>query len=70
MINQFTDGMNTFGKLWAAFKAIFSFNYSSRGSNRREAEEDTIYCWEMVLIMIEGTFYSFKEHYSFVENYN
>ncbi|KAK0147047.1 G2/M phase-specific E3 ubiquitin-protein ligase [Merluccius polli] len=76
MINQFTDGINTFGKLWdivkenwiaflplftnmqeplskAAFKAIFSFNYSSRGSNRREAEEDTIYCWEMVLNMIE-----------------
>ncbi|XP_041844552.1 G2/M phase-specific E3 ubiquitin-protein ligase-like [Melanotaenia boesemani] len=76
MINQFTDGMNAFGKLWdlvrsnwiaflplftnmqeplskAAFKAIFTFSYSRRGSNHREAEEDTIYCWEMVLNMIE-----------------
>ncbi|XP_042268207.1 uncharacterized protein LOC121897638 isoform X1 [Thunnus maccoyii] len=37
----------------AAFKAIFSYNYSSRGTNRRDAEEDTIYSWEMVLNMIE-----------------
>ncbi|XP_038560059.1 G2/M phase-specific E3 ubiquitin-protein ligase-like [Micropterus salmoides] len=37
----------------AAFKALFSYNYSRRGSNHREAEEDTIYCWEMVLNMIE-----------------
>lgn len=40
-----------------AFKVIFSFSYSSRGTNHREAEEDTIYSWEMVLNMIEGTFY-------------
>lgn len=45
----------------AAFKAIFSFNYSRRGSNHREAEEDTIFSWEMVLNMIEGTFYSLSE---------
>ncbi|KAM7410698.1 hypothetical protein PAMA_001911 [Pampus argenteus] len=38
----------------AAFKAIFSFNYSIRGSNHREAEEDTIFSWEMVLNMIEA----------------
>ncbi|KAG7999573.1 G2/M phase-specific E3 ubiquitin-protein ligase, partial [Nibea albiflora] len=38
----------------AAFKAIFSYNYSTRGSNHREAEEDTIFSWEMVLLnMIE-----------------
>ncbi|KAG8004748.1 hypothetical protein GBF38_016624, partial [Nibea albiflora] len=37
----------------AAFKAIFSYNYSTRGSNHREAEEDTIFSWEMVLNMIE-----------------
>ncbi|XP_038560055.1 G2/M phase-specific E3 ubiquitin-protein ligase-like [Micropterus salmoides] len=37
----------------AAFKALFSYNYSRRGSNHREAEEDTIYSWEMVLNMIE-----------------
>ncbi|XP_067445137.1 uncharacterized protein [Thunnus thynnus] len=37
----------------AAFKAIFSYNYSSRGTNHRDAEEDTIYSWEMVLNMIE-----------------
>ncbi|KAM7398697.1 hypothetical protein PAMA_006551 [Pampus argenteus] len=30
----------------AAFKAIFSYNYSTRGSNHREAEEDTIFSWE------------------------
>ena len=42
-----------------AFKAIFVYSFSSRGSNHREAEEDTIYCWEMVLNMIEGTLYSF-----------
>lgn len=45
----------------AAFKALFSYNYSRRGSNHREAEEDTIYCWEMVLNMIEGTLYSFMK---------
>ena len=43
----------------AAFKAIFSYNYSNRGSNHREAEEDTIFSWERLLNMIEGTFYSF-----------
>ncbi|XP_067445141.1 uncharacterized protein [Thunnus thynnus] len=37
----------------AAFKAIFSYNYSSRGTNHCDAEEDTIYSWEMVLNMIE-----------------
>ncbi|XP_042267619.1 uncharacterized protein LOC121897287 isoform X2 [Thunnus maccoyii] len=37
----------------AAFKAIFSYNYSSRGTNHRDTEEDTIYSWEMVLNMIE-----------------
>ncbi|XP_071399935.1 G2/M phase-specific E3 ubiquitin-protein ligase-like [Centroberyx affinis] len=37
----------------AAFKAVFSYSYSSRGTNHREAEEDTIYSWEMVLNMIE-----------------
>ncbi|KAE8293749.1 hypothetical protein D5F01_LYC06682 [Larimichthys crocea] len=37
----------------AAFKAIFRYNYSTRGSNHREAEEDTIFSWEMVLNMIE-----------------
>ena len=46
----------------AAFKAIFSYNYSTRGSNHREAEEDTIFSWEMVLLnMIEGTFHSLLE---------
>ncbi|XP_024116641.1 uncharacterized protein LOC112138307 isoform X2 [Oryzias melastigma] len=39
-IQQFTEGMNAFGNL-------------SRGSNQREAEEETIYCWEQVLNMIE-----------------
>ena len=76
MIHQFTDGMNAYGKLWdlvmdnwiaflplskAAFKAIFSYNYSRRGSNHHEAEEDTIFSWEMVLNMIEGTFHSLLE---------
>ncbi|CAB1436490.1 unnamed protein product [Pleuronectes platessa] len=37
-----------------AFKAIFLYTYSSSGSNNREAEEDTIYCWEMVLNMIQA----------------
>ncbi|XP_035807701.2 G2/M phase-specific E3 ubiquitin-protein ligase-like [Amphiprion ocellaris] len=36
-----------------AFKAILTYNYSSRGTNHRKAEEDTIYSWEMVLNMIE-----------------
>lgn len=45
----------------AAFKAIFRYNYSTRGSNHREAEEDTIFSWEMVLNMIEGTFQSLLE---------
>ncbi|KAJ8364736.1 hypothetical protein SKAU_G00135670 [Synaphobranchus kaupii] len=76
MILQFTDGINTFGKLWdlvkenwiaflplftnmqegmtkAVFKAIFSYNYSPQGTNHREAEEETIYSWELVLNMIE-----------------
>ncbi|KAM3607984.1 uncharacterized protein V6R79_017243 [Siganus canaliculatus] len=39
----------------AAFKDIFSINYSVRGSNLREAEEDTIFSWEMLLNKIEGT---------------
>ncbi|XP_060921705.1 uncharacterized protein LOC132995645 [Labrus mixtus] len=88
MVHQFTEGMNTFGKLWdlvkgnwiaflplftnmqeplskAAFKAIFTYSYSSRGTNRREEEEDTIYCWELVLNMIEGTFYYFKNTIKF-----
>ncbi|KAG7999574.1 G2/M phase-specific E3 ubiquitin-protein ligase [Nibea albiflora] len=33
---------------------FLSYNYSKRGSNHREAEEDTIFSWEMVLLnMIE-----------------
>ncbi|AWP13841.1 putative G2/M phase-specific E3 ubiquitin-protein ligase-like [Scophthalmus maximus] len=59
MIKQFTDGMNAFGNLWdleplskPAFKAIFNYNYSQRGTNQRE-EDDTIFSWEMVLNMIE-----------------
>lgn len=38
----------------AAFKAILTYNYSDRGTNNRQTEEDTIYSWEMVLNMIEG----------------
>ncbi|KAL7380205.1 hypothetical protein ABVT39_013589 [Epinephelus coioides] len=37
----------------AAFKALFTYTYSDRGANRREAEEDTIFSWEMVLNQIE-----------------
>ncbi|XP_077438875.1 G2/M phase-specific E3 ubiquitin-protein ligase-like [Vanacampus margaritifer] len=37
----------------AAFKALLTYNYSSRGTNHRQAEEDTIYSWEMILNMIE-----------------
>ncbi|XP_019748997.1 G2/M phase-specific E3 ubiquitin-protein ligase-like isoform X2 [Hippocampus comes] len=37
----------------AAFKAILTYNYSDRGTNNRQTEEDTIYSWEMVLNMIE-----------------
>ncbi|KAF0027617.1 hypothetical protein F2P81_020358 [Scophthalmus maximus] len=36
-----------------AFKAIFNYNYSQRGTNQRE-EDDTIFSWEMVLNMIEA----------------
>ncbi|KAF0042456.1 hypothetical protein F2P81_005988 [Scophthalmus maximus] len=39
-----------------AFKAIFNYNYSQRGTNQREEEEDTIFSWEMVLNMIEERF--------------
>ncbi|KAJ4918582.1 hypothetical protein JOQ06_027622, partial [Pogonophryne albipinna] len=76
MVNQFTEGMNAFGKLWdlvrnnwiaflpcftnmrtpltkSSFKAIFKYEYSPRGTNHREKEEDTIYSWELVLNLIE-----------------
>ncbi|KAG8004766.1 hypothetical protein GBF38_016643 [Nibea albiflora] len=37
--------------IWCHYR---SYNYSTRGSNHREAEEDTIFSWEMVLLnMIE-----------------
>ncbi|KAG7999758.1 Guanylate cyclase soluble subunit beta-2 [Nibea albiflora] len=52
--DQFTDRGEKNPLSKAAFKAIFSYNYSTRGSNHREAEEDTIFSWEMVLLnMIE-----------------
>ncbi|KAJ4938542.1 hypothetical protein JOQ06_003155 [Pogonophryne albipinna] len=76
MVNQFTEGMNAFGKLWdlvrnnwiaflhcftnmrtpltkSSFKAIFKYEYSPRGTNHREKEEDTIYSWELILNLIE-----------------
>jgi len=42
----------------SSFKAIFKYEYSPRGTNHREKEEDTIYSWELVLNIIEGTFYT------------
>ncbi|KAJ4935254.1 hypothetical protein JOQ06_016790 [Pogonophryne albipinna] len=37
----------------SSFKAIFKYEYSPRGTNHREKEEDTIYSWELVLNLIE-----------------
>ncbi|KAI9535788.1 hypothetical protein NQZ68_040450 [Dissostichus eleginoides] len=33
----------------SSFKAILKYEYSPRGTNHREKEEDTIYSWELVL---------------------
>ncbi|XP_034072356.1 uncharacterized protein LOC117546280 isoform X2 [Gymnodraco acuticeps] len=37
----------------SSFKAILKYEYSPRGTNHREKEEDTIYSWELVLNLIE-----------------
>ncbi|KAI5094762.1 G2/M phase-specific E3 ubiquitin-protein ligase-like, partial [Silurus meridionalis] len=76
MINQFTEGLNSCGKLWdivktnwidflpvftktsdrisrATFRSLFEISYSAQGTKRREEEEETVYCWELMLKMIE-----------------
>ncbi|KAK5918883.1 hypothetical protein CgunFtcFv8_022826 [Champsocephalus gunnari] len=47
----FTDMRTPLTK--SSFKAIFKYEYSPRGTNHREKEEDTIYSWELVLNLIE-----------------
>ncbi|XP_062302074.1 G2/M phase-specific E3 ubiquitin-protein ligase-like [Osmerus eperlanus] len=38
-----------------SLKSLFSVNYSTRGTNRREQEEDTIFSWEVFLKMVEDS---------------
>lgn len=36
------------------FRALFTICWSEEGSNLREKEEDTIFCWELLLNSIQG----------------
>ncbi|KAI4887915.1 hypothetical protein NFI96_014530 [Prochilodus magdalenae] len=91
MINQFTEGLNSCGRLWdmvkenwidflpifinmdeplsrVSFRALFQINWSGEGTKKRLEEEETIYCWELVLKMIEDkeTELRFEELLTFI----
>jgi len=38
-----------------SFKQLCTYDRSESGSNRFNAEEDTIYCWECFLLNVEGS---------------
>ncbi len=40
----------------STFKDLFQIRWSKPGTKKREAEEETIHYWELVLKMIEGKF--------------
>ncbi len=40
----------------STFKDLFQIHWSKSGTQKREAEEETIHYWELVLKMIEGKF--------------
>lgn len=40
-----------------AFRELFSVQWSDEGTNHRDAEEETMFSWEILLNTIEGVFF-------------